>query len=82
MLFKPSRRAEKATGIDLTESFAMFPAASVCGFYFSHPDSRYFAVGKLGRDQILDYHRRKGMELRAVERWLGPYLNYDRRSSA
>ncbi len=73
--------AEKATGIGLTESFAMFPAASVCGFYFSHPDSRYFAVGKLGRDQVLDYHRRKGMELRAVERWLGPYLNYDRESA-
>jgi 5-methyltetrahydrofolate--homocysteine methyltransferase len=70
--------AQKATGISLTESFAMFPAASVCGFYFSHPESRYFAVGKLGRDQVLDYHRRKGMDLRAVERWLGPYLNYER----
>ena len=56
----------------------MLPAASVCGLYFSHPQSRYFAVGKIGRDQVLDYHRRKGMELRAVERWLGPYLNYER----
>jgi 5-methyltetrahydrofolate--homocysteine methyltransferase len=70
--------AEKATGIQLTENFAMLPAASVCGLYFSHPQSRYFAVGKIGRDQVLDYQRRKGLELRAVERWLGPYLNYER----
>jgi 5-methyltetrahydrofolate--homocysteine methyltransferase len=70
--------AEKAAGIQLTENFAMLPAASVCGLYFSHPQSRYFAVGKIGRDQVLDYQRRKGMELRAVERWLGPYLNYER----
>jgi 5-methyltetrahydrofolate--homocysteine methyltransferase len=72
--------AEKAAGIQLTENFAMLPAASVCGLYFSHPQSRYFAVGKIGRDQVLDYHRRKGMEMRAVERWLGPYLNYERAS--
>ena len=62
----------------LTENFAMLPAASVCGLYFSHPQSRYFAVGKIGRDQVLDYQRRKGLELRAIERWLGPYLNYER----
>jgi 5-methyltetrahydrofolate--homocysteine methyltransferase len=72
--------AERATDIRLTESFAMYPAASVCGLYFSHPQSKYFAVGKIGRDQALDYHRRKGMELRVVERWLGPYLNYERGS--
>jgi 5-methyltetrahydrofolate--homocysteine methyltransferase len=70
--------AEKAAGIQLTENFAMLPAASVCGLYFSHPQARYFAVGKIGRDQVLDYQRRKGMELRAIERWLGPYLNYER----
>jgi 5-methyltetrahydrofolate--homocysteine methyltransferase len=70
--------AEKAAGIRLTENFAMLPAASVCGLYFSHPNSRYFAVGKIGRDQVLDYQRRKGLELRSVERWLGPYLNYER----
>jgi len=70
--------AEKAAGIRLTENFAMLPAASVCGLYFSHPQARYFAVGKIGRDQVLDYQRRKGLELRAVERWLGPYLNYER----
>jgi 5-methyltetrahydrofolate--homocysteine methyltransferase len=70
--------AEKAAGIQLTENFAMLPAASVCGLYFSHPQARYFAVGKIGRDQVLDYQRRKGMELRVVERWLGPYLNYER----
>jgi 5-methyltetrahydrofolate--homocysteine methyltransferase len=69
--------AEKNTGIQLTENFAMFPAASVCGLYFSHPQSRYFAVGKISREQVLDYQRRKGMELRAIERWLGPYLNYE-----
>jgi len=70
--------AERATGITLTENFAMLPAASICGLYFSHPQSRYFAVGKIGRDQVLDYQRRKGLELRAIERWLGPYLNYER----
>ena len=68
---------EERVGIRLTESFAMQPAASVCGFYFAHPQSRYFALGKVGRDQVLDYHRRKGMDLRAVERWLAPSLNYD-----
>ena len=71
-----STRSARA-GIQLTENFAMLPAASVCGLYFSHPQSRYFAVGKIGRDQVLDYQRRKGLELRAVERWLGPYLNYE-----
>jgi 5-methyltetrahydrofolate--homocysteine methyltransferase len=70
--------AQRATGITLTENFAMLPAASVCGLYFSHPQARYFAVGKIGRDQVLDYQRRKGLELRVIERWLGPYLNYER----
>ena len=68
---------EKNTGIQLTESFAMWPGSSVSGLYFAHPESKYFAVGKLGRDQLLDYHVRKGMTLREVERWLGPWLNYD-----
>jgi len=68
---------EKSAGIHLTENFAMSPAASVCGFYFSHPEARYFAVGKIGRDQVEDYHRRKGMDVRQVERWLRPVLNYD-----
>jgi 5-methyltetrahydrofolate--homocysteine methyltransferase len=68
---------EKQTGIQLTESFAMWPASSVSGLYFAHPESKYFAVGKLGRDQVLDYHLRKGMTLQEIERWLGPYLNYD-----
>jgi 5-methyltetrahydrofolate--homocysteine methyltransferase len=61
----------------LTESFAMLPAAAVSGFYFSHPESKYFAIGKIDRDQVEDYHRRKGMDLRAMERWLSPNLNYD-----
>ena len=68
---------EKNAGIKLTESFAMWPGSSVSGLYFAHPESKYFAVGKLGRDQLLDYHVRKGMTLSEVEKWLGPYLNYD-----
>lgn len=68
---------EKNTGITLTESFAMWPAASVSGFYFAHPEAKYFAVGKIGRDQVEDYARRKGMDLRTVERWLSPNLNYE-----
>ena len=68
---------EKNTGILLTESFAMWPGASVSGFYFGHPDSKYFAVGKLDRDQITDLAQRKGMPLAEAERWLGPWLNYD-----
>ena len=68
---------EKHAGIKLTESFAMWPGSSVSGLYFAHPESKYFAVGKLGRDQLLDYHLRKGLTLQEVERWLGPYLNYD-----
>jgi 5-methyltetrahydrofolate--homocysteine methyltransferase len=69
--------AEKSTGIQLTESCAMWPASSVSGLFFASARSKYFAVGKLGRDQTQDYARRKGMELRNVEKWLGPYLNYD-----
>jgi 5-methyltetrahydrofolate--homocysteine methyltransferase len=67
---------EKNTGIRLTESCAMWPASSVSGLYFSHPQSKYFAVGKLDHDQIADYAARKGMDLPVVEKWLGPYLNY------
>ncbi|HEX3626328.1 MAG TPA: methionine synthase [Verrucomicrobiae bacterium] len=67
---------EKNAGIKLTESFAMWPGSSVSGLYFSHPDSKYFAVGKLSRDQIQDYHSRKSMSITEVERWLGPYLDY------
>jgi 5-methyltetrahydrofolate--homocysteine methyltransferase len=73
---------EKNAGIKLTESFAMWPGSSVSGLYFAHPDSKYFAVGKLGRDQLLDYHLRKGMTLQEIERWLGPWLNYDPAKSA
>lgn len=66
--------AEKSAGISLTESFAMFPAASVSGFYFAHPDSRYFAVGKIMNDQVMDYAERKGITKEAAERLLGPML--------
>jgi 5-methyltetrahydrofolate--homocysteine methyltransferase len=68
---------EESAGIKLTESCAMWPGASVSGLYFGHPEARYFSVGKLGRDQVADYHLRKGMPLQEIERWLGPYLNYE-----
>jgi 5-methyltetrahydrofolate--homocysteine methyltransferase len=68
---------EKNTGIKLTESFAMWPGSSVSGLYFGHPDSKYFAVGKLAQDQVADLARRKGKPLAEMERWLGPWLNYD-----
>jgi len=68
---------EMHAGITLTESFAMLPAAAVSGFYFAHPQAKYFAVGKIGRDQVEDYARRKGMDQRTVERWLSPNLNYE-----
>ena len=69
--------AEARTGLQLTESCAMWPASSVCGLYFSHPESTYFGVGKLGRDQITDYARRKGASLEETEAWLLPNLAYD-----
>jgi 5-methyltetrahydrofolate--homocysteine methyltransferase len=72
--------AEKNAGIALTESCAMWPAASVSGFYFAHPQAAYFGVGKIERDQVEDYARRKGMTVAEVERWLAPSLNYDPRS--
>jgi 5-methyltetrahydrofolate--homocysteine methyltransferase len=61
----------------LTESFAMYPAASVCGLYFAHAEAQYFAVNSIGRDQIVSYAARKGMSVAEVERWLGPILGYD-----
>jgi 5-methyltetrahydrofolate--homocysteine methyltransferase len=69
--------AEAQTGVSLTESFAMWPPSSVSGFYFAHPDARYFGVGKIERDQVEDYARRKGVDLAYAERWLSPNLNYD-----
>lgn len=67
-------QVEKHTGITLTENLAMYPASSVCGLYFAHPASRYFPVGKIMRDQVQDYARRKGMTVAEVERWLAPNL--------
>ena len=69
--------AEAATGIRLTESCAMHPASSVSGWYFNHPDSKYFGVGKIGKDQIQDYARRRGWPVTEAEKWLGPYLDYE-----
>ena len=68
---------EANTGMLITESFAMWPGSSVSGLYFAHPDSRYFSLGKIDRDQVDDYHKRKGMTVAEVERWLGQNLNYD-----
>lgn len=68
---------EKHTGMKITESFAMYPAASVSGWYFSHPDARYFGIGRVARDQVEDYAKRKGMSLAEAERWLAPVLGYD-----
>ena len=72
-------QVERHTGIILTESFAMLPAAAVSGWYFAHPEAKYFSVGKIGRDQVEDYAHRKGMDLRTIERWLAPNLNYETR---
>src|SRR5690606_1791054 len=73
---------EEATGIELTEGYAMYPAASVSGWYFSHPTSRYFGVGRLGRDQVEDYAARKGWPLEEAERWLAQSLGYEPDSGA
>jgi 5-methyltetrahydrofolate--homocysteine methyltransferase len=68
---------QKNTGMMITESFAMWPGSSVSGLYFAHPESRYFSLGKIDRDQVADYAERKGMSVTEVERWLGPNLNYE-----
>ena len=67
---------EENAGISLTESFAMYPAASVSGFYFAHPDSAYFGIGKIAKDQVEDYAARKGLSTSDTERWLAPNLGY------
>ncbi|MBV9993493.1 MAG: methionine synthase [Alphaproteobacteria bacterium] len=72
--------AEARAGIKLTESFAMWPGSSVSGLYFSHPEARYFGIGKIERDQVEDYAQRKGWSVAEAERWLGPILNYDPRA--
>jgi 5-methyltetrahydrofolate--homocysteine methyltransferase len=72
-LIQPEQRA----GITITESFAMLPTAAVSGFYFAHPESRYFGLGKIEKDQVEDYAERKGWDLTTAERWLAPALNYD-----
>lgn len=69
--------AEQRTGITLTESYAMYPAASVSGWYFAHPDAKYFGLGQIGKDQVMDYAQRKDMDPAVAEKWLAPVLNYD-----
>jgi 5-methyltetrahydrofolate--homocysteine methyltransferase len=71
--------AEDKIGIKLTESFAMWPGSSVSGFYYAHPESRYFGIGKIERDQVADYAARKGWDMATAERWLAPLLNYNPR---
>jgi 5-methyltetrahydrofolate--homocysteine methyltransferase len=66
--------ARERIGMELTESYAMMPAAAVSGFYFAHPESHYFAISKIGRDQLEDWAARKGMALKEAERWLAPLL--------
>jgi 5-methyltetrahydrofolate--homocysteine methyltransferase len=73
---------EQAIGVQLTENFAMWPGASVCGLYFGHPQSHYFGVGKIERDQVEDYARRKNWTLGEAEKWLAPVLNYDPNAAA
>ena len=70
-------QAGEATGITLTESFAMYPASSVSGLYFAHKEAHYFAVNSIGKDQVESYAARKGMKVAEVERWLSPILGYD-----
>ncbi len=70
---------KRSIGLELTESFAMLPTASVSGFYFAHPDAKYFAVGKVDRDQVESYARRKSMSIAETEKWLAPNLGYDSR---
>jgi 5-methyltetrahydrofolate--homocysteine methyltransferase len=79
-LFELLRATE--VGIELTESYAMLPASSVSGFYFAHPQAQYFAVGKIARDQVEDYARRKNMPVAEIERWLAPNLGYDNQAPA
>jgi 5-methyltetrahydrofolate--homocysteine methyltransferase len=68
---------ERTTGIRLTESFAMYPTAAVSGWYFSHPEARYFQVGRIDADQVADYARRKGLSMEEAERWLAPVVGYE-----
>ena len=70
-------QAPDNAGITLTESFAMLPTAAISGFYFSHPQSAYFGLGRIARDQVEDYAARKGMDLASAERWLAPNLGYE-----
>ena len=72
--------AEAKIGVKLTESYAMWPGSSVSGFYYAHPESRYFGVGKIERDQVEDYARRKDWTVEEAERWLAPLLNYNPRA--
>ena len=68
---------EAAIDLKLTDSYAMFPTAAVSGFYFSHPESKYFSVGKIARDQVASFAERKGMSLDEAEKWLSPNLGYE-----
>ena len=70
-------KPEENAGMTITESFAMLPTAAVSGWYFAHPQSRYFSVTRIQEDQVIDYAERKGMDTMSTERWLAPILGYD-----
>ena len=72
-LLNPDRRI----GLEITDNFAMYPQAAVSGWYFAHPEANYFGVGKIGRDQVKDYAKRKGWSLQEAEKWLAPNLGYE-----
>jgi 5-methyltetrahydrofolate--homocysteine methyltransferase len=74
--------AERHTGVSLTESYAMLPSASVSGWYFAHPESQYFGLGRIGKDQVTDYAERKGISIAEAERWLQPNLGYEPKEEA
>jgi 5-methyltetrahydrofolate--homocysteine methyltransferase len=76
LLFSKSCKLPKKIGISLTESYAMYPTAAVSGMYFANAESRYFGLGKISKDQVVDYAQRKKMSLEEIERWLSPVLNY------
>jgi len=76
ILRDPFLDAEQNVGVQLTENFAMYPAAAISGYYFAHPQSHYFGLGRISKDQVEDYAARKGMAVAEAEKWLSPNLNY------
>ncbi len=76
MIWKELLNPKETIGLNITESYAMYPTAAVSGFYYSHPASKYFGIGKIEKDQVEQLAERKGVEVREIEKWLSPNLNY------